>query len=316
MKILVTPTSFTQTGGEAALELLRSFSDNLVFNPLGRPLTGDELVPLLAGCEGFIAGVDFITRNVIENSPGLKVISRYGVGVDRVDIAAANGKGIIVCNTPGVNAHAVADLTFGLLLSIARKISLLDRKTRNGEWPRSTGFELYGKTIGILGLGAVGKAVAKRAAGFSMKIMAHDIAIDREFVEAHNIIDATFGHIVRSADVLTLHLPLTDETRNLISRDIMAVMKKGAVIINTARGGLIDETAACEFLKSGHLGGLGLDVFEAEPPPSSPLFTLDNVTVTPHTGAHTAEAISGMAELSVKNLIDVLSGRDCPYIVR
>jgi len=315
VKILVTPTSFKPDKDTSALELLRSFSTDLVFNPLGKPLVEDELIPLLADCEGFIAGLDFITRKVIESTSKLKVISRYGVGVDRVDIEAAREKGIVVCNTPGVNADAVADLTFAMLLCIARRIPLLDRKTREGEWLRSTGFELYGKTFGIIGLGAVGKASAKRASGFSMKVMAYDPFIDREYASANGITIATFDELIKEADFISLHLPLLDETQNIISASVMKAMKKGAVIINTARGGLIDENIAYELLKSGHLGGLGLDVFEAEPPASSPLFTLDNVVVTPHTGAHTVEAINAMADLSVKNLIDVLSARDCPYVV-
>ena len=315
MKILVTPTSFKSGKGGGALELLRSFTKDLVFNPLERPLSEDELIPLLKDCEGYIAGVDFITRKVIENAPSLRVISRYGVGIDRVDLKAAKEKNIVLCNTPGVNANAVADLTIGLLICIARKLPLLDRKTREGQWPRSTGIELNGKILGILGLGAVGKAVAKRAAGFSMKIMAHDPVIDLEYVKSNGIIAASFGEVIREADFLSLHLPLTEETRNIISEGIMGGMKKGAIIINTARGGLIDENAAFGFLKAGQLGGLGLDAFETEPPGPSPLFALDNVVVSPHTGAHTAEATAAMAELSVKNLVEVLSGRDCPNIV-
>ena len=315
MKVLVTPTSFKPDKGGSAMELLRSFSTDLVFNPGEKPLCEDELIPLLAECEGYIAGLDFITRKVIENAPALKVISRYGVGIDRVDLDAARRNGVIVCNTPGVNANAVADLTFAMLLCIARKIPLLDRKTKQGEWPRFTGFELNAKTIGIIGLGAVGKAVAKRASGFSMKVMAYDPIISREYAAANGIIAATFDEVIKEADFLSLHLPLTDETKNIISEKIMKTMKKGAVIINTARGGFIDENSAFELLKSGHLGGLGLDTFEVEPPGPSPLFTLDNVVITPHTGAHTAEAISAMALLSVKNLIDVLSGKDCPNIV-
>lgn len=316
MKILVTPTSFKPAKGGAALELLRSFSKDLVFNPQERPLAEDELIPLLDGCEGFIAGLDFITRKVIENATDLKVISRYGSGVDRVDLAAAKENGVVVCYTPSVNADAVADLTFALLLGVARKVPMLNRKTREGEWIRSVGFELYGKTFGIIGLGAIGKAAAKRAAGFSMKVLAYDPYINKEYAGANGIISASFDDIVKEADFISLHLPLTDESRNIIGAEVMKKMKKGAVIINTARGGLIDESAAYELLKSGHLGGLGLDAFELEPPGPSPLFTLDNVVVTPHTGAHTAEAISAMAELSVTNLIDVLSGKECPHIVR
>ena len=315
MKVLVTPTSFKPDTGGTALQLLRSFSDNIIFNPKGKPLTEDELIPLVSDCEGFIAGVDFITRKVIENAPKLKVISRYGAGVDRVDLISAREKGIAVCNTPGVNANAAADLTFALLLCVARKLPFLDRKTKEGEWPRTSGFELYGKTLGIIGLGAVGKAAAKRAFGFSMRVMANSPHIDPEYAKANGITAASFDDVITEADFLTLHLPLKDDTRNIISAPVMKKMKKGAVIINTARGGLIDESAAYELLVSGHLGGLGLDVYEAEPPGHLNLFSLENVVVTPHTGAHTAEAIAGMAELSVQNLIDVLSGKACPNIV-
>jgi len=315
MKVLVTPTTFKPDKGGAALELLRSFSTELVFNPGEKPLSEDELIPLIAECEGCIAGLDFITRKVIENAPDLKVISRYGVGVDKVDLKAAKDKGVIVCNTPATNSNAVADLTFALLLGIARKIPMLDRKTKEGQWIRSTGFELFGKTMGILGLGAVGKAVAKRAAGFSMKIMAYDPFMNMEYAKANGITVASLEEVVRSADVVSLHLPLLDETRHIISADVMKTMKKGAVIINTARGGLIDENAALELLNSGYLAGLGLDAFETEPPGPSPLFALDNVVVTPHTGAHTTEATAAMADNAVKNLIDVLSGKACQNIV-
>jgi D-3-phosphoglycerate dehydrogenase len=315
MKILVTATSFKPDSGSQAMKNLRSFSDSLVFNPGGKPLSEDELIPLLQDCDGCIAGLDHFTAGVIGSAQKLKVISRYGAGVDRVDLAAAKAKNIVVCNTPGANSQAVADLTFALLLCAARKVSVLDRKTREGQWPRSTGIELYGKTIGILGLGAIGKAVARRASGFSMKILAYDPFIDKKYAEANGIIPADFGIVTGEADFLCLHLPLTDETRYIISKDVMKNMKKGAVIINTARGGLIDEAAACELLASGHLGGMGLDVYETEPPLKSPLFELENVVLTPHTASHTVEATAAMAEMSVQNLIDVLSGKNCPYIV-
>ena len=181
---------------------------------------------------------------------------------------------------------------------------------------RSTGIELYGKTIGVLGLGAVGKGVAKRAQGFSMRVLAYDPYINKKYAEENNIEVADFETVIRTADVLCLHLPLTDETRYIISGDVMGRMKKGAIIINTARGGLIDEQAAYKHLKSGHLGGLGLDAYEEEPPKASPLFELDNVVLTPHTASHTAEATANMAAMAVQNLIDVLSGKPCPYIIQ
>jgi D-3-phosphoglycerate dehydrogenase len=316
MKVLVTPTSLKPDSTGKAMELLRSFSDDLVFNPHEKPLKEDELIPLIKDCDGYIAGVDYITRKVIESAGKLKVISRYGTGIDRVDLKAAKEKNIIVCNTPGANANAVADLIFAHLLCLARKVHLLDKKTREGQWMRSTGFELYGKTFGIIGLGAVGKVTAKRASGFSMKILACDPYVDFRYAEVNNISLVSFDEIIKKADFISLSVPYTKETCNMINGDVMKKMKQGTIIINTSRGGIIDENMAYELLKSGHLGGLGLDTFEMEPPGHSPLFTLDNVVVTPHTGAHTSEAITAMADVSVKNLIDVLSGKDCGNIVK
>ena len=315
MKILVTPTSFKPDSETPAMKKLKAFAGSLVFNPVGKPLSEDELIPLLEGCEGCIAGLDYYTPRVLESAKTLKVISRYGVGVDRVDLAAAKAQNIVVCNTPGANNQAVADLAFALLLSTARRVPVLDRKTKDGQWPRSTGTELYGKTIGIMGLGAIGKAVAKRAAGFSMNVIAYDPFINREYAQANGIVPADFDTVIREADFLSLHLPLTEETRHVISADVMRSMKKGAIIVNTARGGLIDEAAACQFLASGHLGGMGLDVYEEEPPQKSPLFELENVVLTPHTSAHTTEATEAMADMSVQNLIEVLSGKDCRNII-
>lgn len=315
MKILVTPTSFKPDSISPAMKKLRAFASELVFNPTEKPLTESALIPLISGCDGCIAGLDFFTAGVIESAGNLRVISRYGVGVDRVNLAAAKAKKVVVCNTPGANTQAAADLTVGMLLCLARKITILDKKTKEGQWPRSNGIELSGKTIGILGLGAVGKAVAKRASGFSMRILARDPVINREYVESNGIVPVDFNTVIREADFLCLHLPLTDETRSIISADVMKTMKKGAIIVNTARGGLIDEAAAYELLVAGHLGGIGLDVYETEPPKKSPLFDLENVVLTPHTAAHTAEATAAMAEMSVQNLIDVLSGRACPNVV-
>jgi D-3-phosphoglycerate dehydrogenase len=315
MKILVTPTSLQEGKKSAALDTLKAFSNDLVYNPTGRPLTEDELIPLLQDCDGYVAGLDYVTAKVLNSCKNLKVVSRYGAGYDRVDLAAAKENGILVTNTPGVNAVAVAELAFGLALSAARKISYLDKKTREGEWVRSTGIELGGKTMGIMGLGAIGKNVAKYAQGFGMKVMAYDPYINETYAKENNIAVASFDEIVENADVISLHLPLTSETKHLINREVMVKMKKTAIVINTSRGGIIDEDAAYELLKNGELGGLGLDAFEIEPPTNSPLFELNNVVVTPHTGAHTKEATDNMADASVKNLIDVLSGNPCPFVV-
>ncbi len=315
MKILVTPTSMQEGKNSKALELLKSFSTDLVFNSYGRPLTEDELIPLLEDCDGFIAGLDEVTEKVINSCKRLKVISRYGAGVDRVDLEAAKAKQIAVTNTPGVNAIAVAELAFSLILNLARKVSFLNEKTKAGEWIRATGMELNGKTMGIIGLGAIGKNLAKYAQGLSMNVMAYDPYINESYAKENNITVASFDEVIENADVISLHLPLTPMTKHLINKDAISRMKQGAIVINTSRGGIIDETAAYEALINHHLGGLGLDAFEVEPPTGSLLFNLDNVVVTPHTGAHTKEAIDNMADLSVENLINVLKGNECKYIV-
>ena len=317
MKILVTPTSFSRERVPVAWARLASFATEIVVNPTGKLLSEKDIPPLLAGVDGWIAGLDFITAEALRQAPdSLKVISRYGVGVERVDLAAAAERGITVTNTPGVNAEAVADLTLGLMLAVARRIPALDRQVKAGAWPRTTGMEMSGKTLGILGLGAIGKAVAKRAQGFSMRILAHDPWLDAAYAEQHGILPTGLDELLAESDIVSLHLPLTAETENILCAERIARMKSGAILINTARGGLADETALLAQLVTGHLGGLGLDAFAVEPPGDSPLFRFDNVVVTPHAGAHTAEATANMAIRSVENLMSVLSGRSCPYVIR
>lgn len=315
MKVLVTPTSLQPGKNEEALNTLKGFTEDLVFNSTGRPLTEDELIPLLADCEGYIAGLDEITAKVLAACPNLKVISRYGAGYDRVDIQAAKEHGVTVTNTPGVNAQAVGELAFGLILSVARNIPYLNEQTRKGEWVRSTGMELKGKTLGIMGLGAIGKVVARCAQGFGMQVAAYDPFINEAYCQENNIRNSSFDEVVEMSDVISLHLPLNDQTRHLIGRDAIARMKDGTIIVNASRGGIIDEDAAYDALKSGRLAGLGLDAFEVEPPKDSRLFEFPTVIATPHTGAHTKEATINMANASVKNLIDVLSGKECPFVV-
>ena len=315
MKILVTPTSLQPGKGSAALEKLQAFTDDIVFNEAGRPLTAEELIPLVADIDGYVAGLDDVNADVLAAAPKLKVVSRYGAGVDRVDLAAAKERGIAVTNTPGANAEAVGELAFGLILSCARQIPYLSQSTREGGWVRSSGMELKGKTLGIMGLGAIGKVVARCGQGFGMDVIAYDPYINLAYCAENGIKSCTFDEVVENADVITLHLPLMESTHHIMSADAIARMKDGSILVNASRGGLIDEDAAYEALKSGKLMGMGLDAFEVEPPTASPLFEFPNVIATPHTGAHTKEAGDNMAEMAVQNVIDVLSGNDCRFIL-
>lgn len=316
MKILVTPTSFLKPQNIQAQKMIEEFADEVVYNDLGVPLAGDQILERLDGVDGYIAGVDYITADVVERMPdSVKVISRYGAGVDRVDIPACTKKGIKVTNTPGANSVAVCELAFALMLAVSRNIPKLHKAVENGEWPRNEGMELCGKTMGIVGMGAIGKNLAVRAAAFGMTVCAYDPFFDREFAEKNGVREMTLDEVLSTSDYVSLHVPLNDSTRHLIDAGRIASMKDRAVIINTARGGIIDEEAAAEALKSGKLGGLGIDAFENEPPTDSPLFGLDNVVFTPHTGAHTAEAVANMGRMSVENAIAVLKGEECRYIL-
>lgn len=316
MKILVTPTSLQPGKNDKALDMLKEFSTDLVFNPKGKPLTEEELIPLLKDCDGFIAGLDDITEGVLSNCPHLKAISRYGAGYDRVDIQAAKKQNIVVTNTPGVNAEAVGELAFGLILAAARKIPYLDAQTRKGAWVRSTGMELQGKTLGIMGLGAIGRVLARCAQGFNMQVIAYDPFIDEAYCKQHNIQAVSFKEVVENSHVISLHLPLNEETRHLIDAQAISTMQDGVILVNASRGGILDEDAVYDGLVSGKIGGLGLDAFEVEPPVGSRLLELPSVIATPHTGAHTKEATDNMAYAAIRNLIEVLSGEECRFVIQ
>lgn len=316
MKILVTPTSFLKPENAAAKAKLEAFADEVVYNDLGRPLQAEEILERLDDTDGYVAGLDYITAEVLEKAPAsLKVISRYGAGVDRVDMDAAQKKGIKVTNTPGTNSVAVCELAFALMLCAARNVPKLHTAVEKGEWPRSQGIELRGKTLGIVGMGAIGKNLATRAKAFGMIVNAYDPYFDEAFAKENGIGRMELNEVLTTSDFISLHVPLNDSTRHMIDAEKIAEMKDGAVVINTARGGIIDEQAAAEAIKSGKLGGLGLDAFEQEPLIDSPLKGLDHVIFTPHTGAHTAEAVSGMGSMAVDNVIAVLKGEECPYIL-
>ncbi len=316
MKILITPTSFQKPQNAKAKEMVEAFAEEIVYNPQTRPLEPEEITAMLDGVDGFIAGLDYITADVINSAPdSLKVISRYGAGVDRVDLDAAKAKGITVTNTPGTNAVAVCELAFAHMLCLARAIPRLDGAVKNGEWPRNNGTELMGKTLGVVGFGAIGKNLATRAKAFGMYVTAYDPYFDAAFAAQQGVMQESLDGVLSGADFISLHVPLTKDTKHMIDKAAILRMKNGAFIINTARGGLIDEAAAAEAIKNGKLGGIGLDAYEVEPVTDSPLLGLDNVVMTPHTGAHTNEAIAGMGIMAVENLINVLQGKDCKYII-
>jgi D-3-phosphoglycerate dehydrogenase len=314
-RLLVTPTSFGK-GDPALRSELEAQVGEVIYNPFGRPLASAELVNLLPGCDGYIAGLDTIDRAAIAAADCLKVIVRYGVGVDNVDLPAAWEKGIIVSNTPGANSVSVAELTITLMLSLARNMIEACAATRRGEWPRLSGLTLEGKCIGLLGLGAIGKQVARRLAGFDCRVLAYDPYPDRAFANQYGIELLPMEEILPQADFVSLHLPLLPETKDLVNQRFIARMKRGAVLINTSRGEVLNESALVEALKSGQLRGAALDAFAEEPPGTgNPLLSLPQVIVTPHTGAHTDGATLRMGRMSVEGCLAVLRGEQPRYPV-
>ena len=253
-----------------------------------------------------------LTMDIISAAEKLKVIGRAGVGLDNVDLEAATQKGIIVMNTPGGNTISTAEHTMSMILALSRNIAQANASTKKGEWKRSKfmGVELYNKVLGIVGLGRIGREVAKRAGSFGMKILAYDPFLSREVAESLGIEIMELKELLQRSDYITVHTPLTEETQHIISEKEFAIMKKGARVINCARGGIIDEAALINALKEGKLSGAAIDVFEKEPlSPDSELLKLDNVVTTPHLGASTEEAQVNVAIEVAEIVRDALLGR-------
>jgi D-3-phosphoglycerate dehydrogenase len=314
-KILVTPTSFSRYDKNLALNLEKAVG-KVIYNTTGKPLNERDLSPLVLDIDGYIAGLDEITENVIQNAPNLKIISRYGTGTDNVDLKAAKNAGIYVTNTPGANSVSVAELTIGFAIAAARNIPEGNIKTKNGEWPRLSGSTLHEKTFGLIGLGNIGKEVAKRLYAFGATILAYDINIDMDFAEKYNIEYCDIEKILSSSDFVSLHIPIFKDTINIINTSSLAKMKKGTILINTARGELIDEDALYSSIASGHIRAAALDTFKLEPPGSSnKLISLPQVIATPHIGAATDNASNEMTRISIEECLLVLKGEKPRYLV-
>ncbi len=273
-------------------------------------MSKEELIACIGEYEGLaIRSATKVTADVLEAATNLKVIGRAGIGVDNVDIPAASSKGVVVMNTPFGNSITTAEHAIAMMFALARQIPAANERTQKGEWPKNDfmGVEVTGKTLGLVGAGNIGGIVASRALGLKMKVVAYDPFLTPERAVEMGVEKVDLGALVTRADFITLHTPLTDETRNILSRERLEQTKKGVRIINCARGGLIDEVALKDGLDSGHIAGAALDVFESEPPAKDhPLFGTPNFICTPHLGASTTEAQVNVALQVADQISDFL----------
>ncbi len=301
MKVLITPRSFGKSNPDL-FKQIEALGFDIVRNDTGAILSEDAMCEKIADCEALILGVDPCSARVLASAPKLKAIARYGVGLDNMDMEECARRGISVTRTVGANSNAVADYAFALMLGVARKVVTIDRRCRAKDWGKETGIDIFGATLGIIGLGAVGKCVARRAAGFNMKILANDPYMDMDFAAQFGITPASVDEICAQADIITLHSLLNDETRNLINAERIAKLKKNCIVINTARGELIDEAALLDALAGKRICGAGIDVFSKEPPADERWYQLDNVILGSHTSSSTAGTTNTMGQMCVDAL--------------
>lgn len=306
--ILVTTTSFQDVPG-----IHHQLLADQKFNIIRRrgPLGESDMLDLVGKVDGMVCGDDAITSKVIDKAlPRLQVISKYGIGLDKVDVDYLTSKKVPVTFCPGVNHVTVAEHTFALLLSLCKNLVFQASGCSIGQWNRQTGYELAGKQLLVLGMGRIGKEVALRARAFGMKVCGYDPYWNGEFAKAHQVERVTrIEDGLKIANAASLHLPLTPETRELINKDSLDLMPAGSYLINTARGELVESAAIANALESGHLGGYGADVLDQEPPPPDhPLLGVPRCVITPHIGSRTYESVARQAEMAARNLILALNG--------
>lgn len=308
-EILVTPRSVSRNG-HPSLDRLTEAGFELCMPTPGEQPSESVLLATLPGCVGYLAGIEPITSRVLQASDGLKVISRNGTGIDNVDLEAAEKLGIAVLRAEGSMARGVAELTIGLMLSLMRHIHFGDAQLKRSVWLRQTGSELYGRRLGIIGCGKIGRLVARLAHCLGMNVVGYDSApgaLSAELADTMRV--ASFDEVVSTSDVISLHCPSAPGEPPMLDAAAIARMKRGVYIVNTARGELLDDEAVLDALESGQIAGLAIDTFRQEPPGSCPLVFHERVVATPHIGAITHESMARTMELTVENLLGVLTRR-------
>lgn len=309
MKVICTSPSFAKYDAQP-ITTLREQGFELISLPADAPLS--VLEPHLADTVAMIVAFTEVDQELLARAPNLKIVCKHGVGVDNIDLNATRERGIFVTNVPDANKHAVADFAFALMLNSARQLNQAINDTRAGQWPRIFATDMYGKTLGIVGLGNIGKQVALRARGFNMRVLAFDFYPDQKFAADHDIQFVSMDQLTEESDFITLHTPLTAETHNLFDAARLKRMKKSAFLVNVSRGGVINEADLYQALADNVIAGAAADVFEHEPLESHPLFTLTNFLPTSHIAGYTDGAIGAIGERCVQQIIQCIKERQKP----
>ncbi len=302
MKVKVSNISFS-LNDYLVNRLKQDFPDAEV-NAAGKRLKGDELVQYLSGADAVIVGLEQIDAGVLDRLPGIKMISKYGVGLDNIDLDACKQRSVEVGWTGGVNKRSVAEMTLGFMLALSRNLYTTSNDLKQGTWTKSGGTQLTGKTVGIIGLGNIGKELVELLQPFRCKILVNDIADVSDFLLQHAITAVSKEELYAEADIITIHTPFTSETANLFNREAFEKMKRTAILINTARGGIVNETDLKQALTDKLIAGAALDVYEVEPPADMSLLSLPNLICTPHTGGNSYEAVIAMGVSAISHLIN------------
>ena len=297
-----------------AVERLEKAGCKVRLNPYGRPLSTQEMVEFAGKADAIVLGNDILSAKCIRKLKKLKLIARYGVDFDGVDLHEALMNNIQVTAAPASNREETADFTMGLILNLARHISVMSNNLKAGIWEKRAGISLYGKTIGIIGVGHVGSAVARRAMGFGLDVLGYDID-QRSEPTVYGLVYTTLNDLLRRSDIVTLHLPLNSSSKNLIGAKELRLLKPSAMLINTARSGVIREEALEKALMTKQLAAYATDVFDEEPPVAKDYFRYDNVLVTPHVAGSTIESADRMGDIVVDNILAAMDGLEPPDLV-
>lgn len=311
-KILVSASHF-DTLCQEAKELFAAHGHEVIFDPSRSfpAYSFTELKEIIGDIDAALIGMDVYNEEVFKIAPKLKAVAKFGVGVDNIDGEAAKKYGVKVLNAPGQNSNAVAELTVAFMINILRGLVPLHKEMERGQWPRFMGNEVKGRTIGLLGFGAISRLVAKKLSAFECKVIAYDLYPNTEAAKEYGVEMVTADEVIENSDIVSIHIPATKDTYHMFNDDTFARMKKGSYLINAARGALVDLEALSRALTTGHLAGAALDAFEEEPLPlDSPILQCKNIVLTPHTGAETKESYRNVSLCTAKDIIAVLDGKE------